>query len=263
MASLIRSSKSGSDWTTNELAAYNISIQSQDRAGFFGTNTLPEPRVEPDILTNEELTNGEHEVSLASYRLQRHLKSVMLEKPFEESAVDDFGVFLLNLFDLDTWQRQIRTHKDIPLLICGEWRHAKTDVCIVDDDGIYLLVQEDKKYQSMEDPVAQLVAEALACFQHNNARRVLLEKNPIVTAIIPGIAMVGTSPMFYKIPVTTHLVDAVAAGIYPPTPTVVYEHNPAVVVDTYQEEGMRSLGNRRQILACYQAFKQYIEWYVL
>ena len=41
MANLIRFAKSGSDWTTNELAAYNISIIEQDQDAFFGGPLLP------------------------------------------------------------------------------------------------------------------------------------------------------------------------------------------------------------------------------
>jgi hypothetical protein len=42
-----------------------------------------------------------------------------------------------------------RTRMDLPLLICGESRHAKTDVCIIDrsQNNILLLVQEDKRLE--------------------------------------------------------------------------------------------------------------------
>ena len=44
-----------------------------------------------------------------------------------------------------------------PLLICGENRHAKTDVCILDrsQNDILLLVQVDNRLQKV-DPIVEL-----------------------------------------------------------------------------------------------------------
>ena len=51
MTELIRSAKSGSDWKGNEVAAYNITIEYQDAATFFGTLNLPQPTVnKPAVL---------------------------------------------------------------------------------------------------------------------------------------------------------------------------------------------------------------------
>ena len=126
--------------------------------------------------------------------------------PAEESAVDDFAVYLLTLLGYVPRSRMTRTRSDIPLIICGEQCHAKTDVCIVDADDILLLVQEDKRHKERKDPEAQLVAEALAAFQTNNTRRTrLLGQAPIASKVIPGITLIGSSPTFYKIPVTLSL----------------------------------------------------------
>ena len=92
-----------------------------------------------------------------------------------ETAVDDFAVELFRCLDYVRRERVARTRADIPLLICGENRHAKTDVCIIDrtQHDILLLVQEDKRLE-VGEPVnarAQLVAEAVAAFNQNNAQR--------------------------------------------------------------------------------------------
>ena len=76
---------------------------------------------------------------------------------------------------------------DLPLLICGEERHAKTDVCIVDrsQNNILLFVQKEKKLQQLE-PVnaqAQLVAEAVAAFNENNAQREAIGLSPLVSKV--------------------------------------------------------------------------------
>jgi hypothetical protein len=53
MAHLIRSAKSGSDWTQYELRAFNIKIETVDVATFFGKPDLPRPSVRQGILSNE------------------------------------------------------------------------------------------------------------------------------------------------------------------------------------------------------------------
>ena len=49
-----------------------------------------------------------------------------------ETSVDDFAVELVKVLGYVCRQRLVRTRVDLPLLICGEDRHAKTDVFIVD-----------------------------------------------------------------------------------------------------------------------------------
>jgi hypothetical protein len=71
--------------------------------------------------------------------------------------------------------------------------------------------------------------------------------------------MAGTSPRFYKIPITRELVESVERGQYPPTPTIVIGHFPDVLRFNYRSsQGMKLLGNRYAILQCYEAFKKFI-----
>ena len=60
--------------------------------------------------------------------------------------MDDFAFELFKAIGYVRRERLARTRVDLPLLICGENRHVKTDVCIVDcsQNDIFLLVQEDK-----------------------------------------------------------------------------------------------------------------------
>jgi hypothetical protein len=156
--------------------------------------------------------------------------------------------------------RMARTRAYIPLIICGQECHAKTDVCIVDSDDILLLVQEDKRHKEPKDPEPQLIAEAIAAFQTNNRRRThILGQDPIVHKVMPGITLKGTSPIFYKIPITTELAQSIALGFYPHTPTSVYAHLPAIARPARRlSEGMKPLDNRATILACYEAFKRFV-----
>ncbi|KAJ3510103.1 hypothetical protein NLJ89_g4865 [Agrocybe chaxingu] len=192
MAQLIRRPKSGSDWTANELAAYNITVVFQDAATFFETPDLPQPLRNLDLATTQV--------------------------PAEESAVVDFAVLLLRALGYAPRGRTLRTRKDLILLVCGENRHAKPDVCLIDEEETVLLVQEDRRYMAPEDPEAQLIVEAIAAFTANNRTRVqTLGLPPLPSKVIADITMTGTSPVFYKINVSAEIVTAVGGGAYPET----------------------------------------------
>jgi len=157
--------------------------------------------------------------------------------------------------------------------------NARTDVCIVDraNNGILLLVQEDKRGSVTYDARPQLIAEALAVFQYNNLQRTLVGQPELTEKVsdhcyvfyyfladaenqeMPGITMFGTSPTFFRIPITDDLARAVRGGICPENETVVLVHMPEVPRPHRRlSEGMRPLDNRRVFLQCYEAFKRFI-----
>ena len=73
---------------------------------------------------------------------------------------------------------------------------------------------------------------------------------------MPGIVLIGTTPIFYKIPVTVDLVLHIAQGNYPPQPTIISAHVPVVPRPNHRySEGMKPVDNREAILRCYEAFK--------
>jgi hypothetical protein len=247
-----------SDWTINDLTAYNITIAQQNAATFFGQVALPLPPHHPDLLnhlTANEMADDE------SYHVVNYMDLAMNPVPSEESAVDDFTMQLLRVMGyMDrALGRVLRSRKDIPLFICGEWRHAKTDVCVMDTNGYLLLVQEDRRHLETVEPEAQLIAQAIAAVQSNNRTRDLLGMGPLNVKVMAGITMTGTSPAFFKIPVTLELIEAVRRGEFPATPTVVAMHRPDVPRPARRiSEGMRPLDNRRPILACFEAFRQFV-----
>jgi len=70
----------------------------------------------------------------------------------------------------------------------------------------------------------------------------VLGQDAIDAKVMLGITLVGSSPTFYKIPVTKDLAQAVAQGRFPATPTVVYVHLPAVPRPARRlSEGMKPL----------------------
>ncbi|KAI6139803.1 hypothetical protein BKA82DRAFT_15700 [Pisolithus tinctorius] len=242
MTELIRSAKSGNDWTSHELAAYNIVVEYQN-AATFGTDNLPQPTVNPAILT---ATLPDDAADDGDYYLLRSMDLAMSPAPAEESAVDDFAVLLLRALGYTPRGRVVRTRKVIPLIICGEARHVKTD--------------EDKRHLDSSDPEPQLIAEAIAAFAANNqTRQRTLNQPPLNSKVMAGITMKGTAPIFYKILVTAALAGSVASGVYPQVATTVYAHVPNVPRPNRRwREGMQPLDNRQVILSCYEAFRQFV-----
>ncbi|KAG5641677.1 hypothetical protein DXG03_004440 [Asterophora parasitica] len=108
-----------------------------------------------------------------------------------------------------TGQRLARKRVDLPLLICGEKRHAKTNVCVADGSqnmNTILVVQavSSSKLNSQEPVNAreQLVAEAVTAFNQNNVQRENVGLPPVEEKVMAGIVMVGSTPEFFKTPVT-------------------------------------------------------------
>ncbi|KAI9435174.1 hypothetical protein H4582DRAFT_2130751 [Lactarius indigo] len=245
MANLTRSAKSSKHWIEHDLNTFNIQIQLEDNATFFGDPNLPLPVIDEEILTT---LKGEDMLSDHNAELI-HLLDRANGPTAGGSAVDDFTVELLKRLGYVKRNRVAHTQMDIPFHICGEQRHAKTLVSLVDHltDDICLLVHEDKLYSPIET-LPQLIAEAIAAFDSNNWLR-----------IMPGIIQTGTMPTFYKIPVTTNLVCNVRHGTYPSEPTIVSVHIPNLPSPLHcYETGMKPLDNRQGILRCYEAFKHIV-----
>lgn len=259
MATIIRNAKSSNDWTVNELDAYNISIVSEDCATFFGTDILPLPDHHHDLinkLTADEMEDDD------SYLAARYMDLATNRVPDEESAVVDFVMQLLHMMGYATRaaHRDLRSRKAIDFFICGEWKDAKADVCIMDGYKVLLVVQEDKCHMQVVDPNAQLVAAAIAAVQNNNRMRSIVGSDVLDFKEMAGIIMIGTHPTFFKIPVTKELIQAVQRGQFPSMPTVVSMHLPTLPRPAERvREGMRPLDNRRIIIACFEAFKQFVK----
>lgn len=259
MATITRSAKSGSDWTLNELEAYHIDVQLENMETFFGIDQLPPPTISQAVLIHEfppaaVLPNKQDRLFFGL------LQDAMTTAPGEESAVDDFAAHLLSMLDYDSPGRHIRQHKDIPFFICGTASHTKTDVCVVDETrNTILLVQEDNGYLETVDPEAQLIAVAIATFQEHNRRLREAGMPTLPKRVIPGISMVGTAPVFYKVEVTADLIHAIQLGQYPAQVTTVHRFVPPVPRPMLmREEGMRPLDNRRIIIQCFEALKQFL-----
>ncbi|KAF8827156.1 hypothetical protein HHX47_DHR5001063 [Lentinula edodes] len=82
------------DWTQNEFRAYNITVQLQDAAIFFGVDPLPQPAVAQEVLTTLDVDDM---ILNDNYKFLHCMVLAMNPVPTEESAVDDLAVHLLKL----------------------------------------------------------------------------------------------------------------------------------------------------------------------
>jgi hypothetical protein len=64
----------------------------------------------------------------------------------------------------------------------------------------------------IEDIEPQLVAEAIAAFHQNNVNRRLSGLPKLARKLMPAIVMIGNAAVFYLIPVTDTLVDAISTA---------------------------------------------------
>lgn len=254
MANLLRSAKSGSDWTGNELAAYNINIVQQTAIEFFGAHPSSSlSAIDPAFINNDTQAVGP-EVSKDTYRVLRLLDLATKGNTGMESAIDDFARETLRIMDYEDreYDLVLRSRYEIPLAICGEAnRSAQTDLCLIQGSStILLVVQEDKTIYSKKDPEPQVIAEAIAAYQYNS--RIL--QNHITEMTIPCITMTGTRPTFYLVPVTKELSDAVVSGQYPASVTTVFKCTVPIITRRLSE-GMREPGYRKVALQYFEAFK--------
>ena len=90
MANIIRSAKSGSDWTSSELYGYNIRVDIQDILAFSGLPALPPPTVDPELLQIQDanlMTNDRNAELII-------LLDLAMVPGSQESQVVDFAVEL-------------------------------------------------------------------------------------------------------------------------------------------------------------------------
>lgn len=166
MANLIRSPKCGSDWTANDLLAYNIRVSSQSPDNFYG-QPLPTvaslSRLDPNLISGTLDMQG---LSDETYRLSQYLDLASKANSGQESAIHDFAREILRVFGYEQRGLLLRSRYSIPLLISGESnRSAQTDVCLAQGSStILLVVHEEKPIVSVRDPEPQVVAGVTRLF---------------------------------------------------------------------------------------------------
>jgi hypothetical protein len=248
------SSKSANDWTVEELSAFKITFENQDSATFFGVDPLPHPvNIPATILT--DISPNRSEQDLKTYSFLCYMIEAMRNDAITESAIENFVQALFWLMRYQVQPFLMRSCVGLTFFMCGEERNALTNVCVVDENQILLIIQ-GKQWVGTGDSEAELVAGAIAAFYHNNLSPAEDEFPLRKSGIMAGITMRDTSPIFHKIPITQDLVDCVAMGVEPSTDTKVLKHAP-LFPDGF-DKGMIPLRNRLVALKCYDAFKAFV-----
>ena len=256
--SLIRSAKSSSDWTLDELKAYNVTISPTPPDKFFSAPDPSLDHIDPTIL-NSPLDDTDPSLSIVTSAYLNHL--YLAARVTQENYIDDFTTKTLNLLGFNGRHSLVVQHHTIPLSICGDTNHAtQMDVCLLHTQFLVpLLLVKCKTISDRGSPRAQVVAQAIAAFQLSNQRRSIRDLPHLDTITIPCITMVGTRPTFYLVPVTETLSNAAISGQYPATRTEVLE---CVTVPAHgwdADTEMEDTGYRKLALRRFLAFKTLAE----
>ncbi|KIJ17164.1 hypothetical protein PAXINDRAFT_73571 [Paxillus involutus ATCC 200175] len=254
MSDLSRSAKSGNNWSSYDLDAYNIVIRNQSPRAFFGHN-LPTTleNIDPEFLTAGVTTGAAND---NTNRLLSYLPLASQAHANQVPAIRDFATELLRMLGFEEPSFVLRSRYTIPPQICGVLRrHTQADISLVNRCGptICLIVQAARDPITGDDPEAQVIAKAIAAFQTNNRKRAHLGKEMKDSMSIPCITMVGTRPIFYVVPVTQELSKAVERGDYPEVVTKV--RSCTVVGSGWLSDGMDIPDFRLEALKHYVLFR--------
>lgn len=256
MANLTRSAKSGSDWTDNDLMAYNITISSTPPEKFFSTPDPSLDHIDPAIL---DAPPGDDNPDLSDATAEYLGYLDYATRPSQECFIVDFAAETLELLGFNKRPTPTGVHRryTIPLVICGEANHvAQTDVCLIHRPTLILLVLiEGKTLTNGVNAEAQAVAGAVAAVQFNNGKRRDHGLGCLDVMTIPCIVMAGTHPTFYLVPVTTELSDSVMTGQYPATRTRVLRCVTIATHAQYAGAGMENVEYRKLALKRLLAFR--------
>ena len=251
----IRSAKSGSDWSSNELLAYNISISGVAPEAFFSSVAEPSlDHLDPNILTAPP---GAEDANISDAVIAYLGYLDIAISATQQSSIDDFAVRALDLLGFNERGTIVATRYVIPLTICGDSNQvAQTDIFLLHRPTMVLLVLiEDKTLSNGTDAESQVVAEAIAAFQFNNKKREGRGLGRLATMTIPCITMNGTRPTFYLVPVTQELSNSVIGGVYPATETRVLRCVTVSAHTRRASEGMEDTEYRKLALKRLLAFR--------
>ncbi|KAG6807192.1 hypothetical protein H0H92_008470, partial [Tricholoma furcatifolium] len=88
---------------------------------------------------------------------------------------------------------------------------TELSVCLLDNRGFILLLggAQDWLNRLGRNSGSEIVVQAIAAFHHNNTLRVQHHLEPLEHMVFPCITMLEMKPIFYLVPVTTELSEAV------------------------------------------------------
>jgi hypothetical protein len=141
MADLERSAKPVSQWTNNELLAFNIRVEDAGVEAFFNIPQLPPPTASTATLDNLDdppgpLLNNDRlffAYKCSAERAERRLSCIDLTR------------FLLDLLDYNSGYRLLSVWAKLSLLMGGRRINANIDLFVINElDEYLLIIHEDK-----------------------------------------------------------------------------------------------------------------------
>ena len=246
------------DWTSADLAAFNIVIQDQDQDTFFD-GPLPDYSGFPDFIEKEEIVvPREFSYPQLAYQV-KNVREFLDADPIEAEWI--FNPFLGNLLRFMKYEgvhTSVSEGFNIRMIVRNEFAVTIANVQVQYGSMRYpefkmLILQHNKTPFKLSDPEAHLIATAIAAFQKNKAKAGTELEEQVVLGITTAEQII---PTFYKIKVTTELDRAVRLGEKPATQTVVYRHKARVPNPCHD---IMTLENRRRIVLYLDGFRKLLE----
>ena len=245
------------DWTSADLAAFNIVVQDQDQDTFFD-GPLPDYSRFSGFIEKEEIDIPR------KFSFQLALNVERARKCMDASPVNadwEFNAFLDSLLRFMSYQdlgghpahTSIIMGNNIRMIVRNEFAVTIANV-EVKHNLTMLIVQHNKTPIKLSDPEAHLIATAIGAFQQNKEAETRTELEE--QAIFGITTAEQIIPTFYKIKVTTELDTAVRLGEKPATQTVVYRHK-ARVPNPYHD--IMILENRRRIVLYLEGLRKLLD----
>ena len=245
------------DWTESDLYRYCISVVTRVKQEFFGVAHLPAPVI-PSLTGFMTTEDREHAADGETKKLLHYLDLVLDPQIGQEAVVHNFAAKLLEKLGYDEGERIIFIQRALPIVSSGVSYITQADVCVMDKDNQILLILQTS-LPSLKDPEPQIVVKAIAAYEANNkVRATSLSLPPLSTITFPAISMIGTNIIFYKITVTSGLSAAFQQRRCPGWEDGGSLVQYVPVLPQRHGLGMRPLENRVEILACMEAFKQFM-----
>ena len=241
------------DWTSADLAAFNIVVQDQDQDTFFD-GPLPDYSCFPGFIEKEEIVIPRKISFQLAYNVERARK-YMDASPIEaEWAFNAFLGSLLQFMKYGSPPGRISVRNPpIRMIVRNELAVTIANVEVQHNIGTLftmLILQHNKTPIKLSDPEAHLIATAIGAFQQNKAEPWTGLKEQVILGITTAEQII---PTFYKIKVTTELDQAVRLGEKPATQTIVYRHKARV---PKPHDDIMTLENRRRIVLYLEGFRR-------
>lgn len=192
MAELIRSSKLPKDWIEIDLLAYHITVKAQTPRQFFRIPDPPLDSIDPSLINSAINADNHDNVSDSTFQYLTHLG--LATNGGQTNMIHDFSRETLRILGFSERGLALISHFFIPLTICGDnLCDVETNLCLLDRQSTILLILRDDQplFNDLGQPEPQVIAEAIAAYQHNN-RKWQARGLPILDAMtIPCITIVG------------------------------------------------------------------------